>query len=390
MAPSSSIFRAPQEIHFGPGVVGTVGEVARRFAKRALVVTGAHSSKVSGALEAVRHSLAAAGVEVVVFDGVAHEPTLALVEEVRSFARSEGCQALIGLGGGSPVDVAKCGAGLFYSAEAVSAHFDGQVEMPDQALPWIAVPTTAGAGAEATPNAVVTDERTNVKKSLRSWEWLAKAAIVDPELTVACPERVTAYSGMDAFTQAVESYTSRNATPLTEGISFEAALQVAKGLPLAYDDGSDLEARTAVAWGATMAGVALANARLGAVHGFAHAVGTACNLPHGLVCAILLPWVIEYNLDVAAEKYARLARGLGVAEAADPADVAAVAFLDHVRALNAKFEIPATLGEVGLEREMIDAIVAQTLPSGSLAANPKSVPKEDLEAILLAQRTERE
>lgn len=385
MSQSSSIFRVPREIHFGRGVVASIGKVARDWADRALVVTGARSSKSSGVLAAVHHSLAAAGVDVVVFDRVAHEPTLGLVDEVRSLARSEGCQVLIGLGGGSPIDVAKCSAGLFYSPEEVRAHFEGRADMPEQVLPWIAVPTTAGAGAEATPNAVVTDERTNIKKSLRSWEWLAKAAIVDPELTLTCPKDVTAYSGMDALTQAVESYTSRKATPLTEAISFEAALQVARGLPRAYDDGSDLQARTAVAWGATMAGVALANARLGAVHGFAHAVGTACNLPHGLVCGILLPWVVEYNLDVAAEKYARLARGMGVVEASSSTDLAAQAFLTHVRELNAKLGIPATLGQVGLQPEMIDEIVAQTLPSGSLSANPKEVPKEDLEAMLLAQ-----
>lgn len=348
-------------------------------------MTGARSSKASGALEALNHSLAAAGMEAVLYDKVDREPTLRMVEEARALARSEGCQVILGLGGGSPVDVAKCAAGLFYSKEAVTAHFVGSAEIPDTALPWIAVPTTAGAGAEATPNAVVTDERTNVKKSLRSWGWLAKAALVDPALTLTCPKSVTAYSGMDAFTQAVEAYTSRYATPLTDGISYEAALQLARGLLKAYEGGDDLEARAAVAWGATMSGVALANARLGAVHGLAHAVGTACKLPHGLVCAILLPWVIEYNLDVAAAKYARLARGLGLAEEADGTEPAARVFLEYVRELNAKLGIPASLGEVGLERAMIPGIVDESLPSGSLAANPKQAPKEELEALLFAQ-----
>lgn len=380
-----SVFRTPGELHFGAGVVDVVGRIARAFGERALVITGARSSKASGALDAVGRSLEAAGVSVVVYDKVGHEPTLGMVEEARALARSEECHVLIGLGGGSPIDVAKCTAGLFHSPEPISAHFHGEAKPPERVLPWIAVPTTAGAGAEATPNAVLTDEETQVKQSLRSWDWLAKAAIVDPKLTLACPKSVTAYSGMDAFTQAVESYTSRNATPLTEGISFEAALQVAKGLPQAYENGADLEARTAVAWGATMAGVALANARLGAVHGFAHPVGVYYDLPHGMVCAILLPWVIEYNLDVAAAKYARLARALGVAAASSSDESAARDFVAYVRELNARLGIPAKLGEVGLERERIDEIVAQTLPSGSLAANPKDVPKEDLKAILLAQ-----
>lgn len=377
-------FRAPQETHFGAGAVSLAGPVARRFGERALVVTGARSAKASGALEAVAKSLEQAGVSMVLFDKVDREPTLRMVEEARRLAREEGCQVIIGLGGGSAIDAAKAAAGLFYSPAAVAEHFDELVPIPCRALPWIGIPTTAGAGAEATPNAVLIDERTRVKKSLRSWEWLAKAAIVDPMLTLACPKHVTAYSGMDAFVQAVESYTSRHATPLTESLSLQAAVQVAKGLLRAWEDGSDVEARTAVAWGATMAGIALANARLGAVHGFAHPVGSLCGLPHGLVCAVLLPAIIEYNFDVAAPKYARLARELGVSDAADHA-AAARAFLQYVRELNARLGIPATLGQVGLKRELVDEIVEQTLPSGSLAANPKPVPKEDLRAILLAQ-----
>jgi len=316
---------------------------------------------------------------------VGHEPTIRLVEEARALARREQCDLMIGLGGGSPIDTAKCAAGLFYSPEPVASHFRDGLEPPDRALPWIAVPTTAGAGAEATPNSVLIDEETKIKQSLRSWRWLAKAAIVDPQLTVSCPPTVTAYSGMDAFTQAVESYVSRHATPLTEAISFEAALQVAKALPRAYENGADLEARTAVAWGATMAGIALANARLGAVHGLAHPVGAFYSLPHGMVCAILLPWVIEYNLDVAASKYARLARALEVTAPASSDEGAARDFLAYVRELNARLGLPAKLGEVGLERERIDEIVKRTLPSGSLAANPKDVPEEDLKAMLYAQ-----
>ncbi len=385
MSQNQSIFRTPGEVHFGAGAVASVGRIAKTWGERALIITGARSAKTTGALDAVCQSLKAAGVSVVIYDKVGHEPTIRLVEEARALARSEQCDLMIGLGGGSPIDTAKCAAGLFYSPEPVASHFRDGLEPPDRALPWIAVPTTAGAGAEATPNSVLIDEETKIKQSLRSWRWLAKAAIVDPQLTVSCPPTVTAYSGMDAFTQAVESYVSRHATPLTEAISFEAALQVAKALPRAYENGADLEARTAVAWGATMAGIALANARLGAVHGFAHPVGAFYSLPHGMVCAILLPWVIEYNLDVAAPKYARLARALDVTAPASSDECAARDFLAYVRELNARLGIPAKLGEVGLERDRIDEIVKHTLPSGSLAANPKDVPEEDLKAMLAAQ-----
>lgn len=381
----STVFRTPGETHLGVGAVRMVGPIARRCGARALLVTGARSAKASGALDTVSESLQEAGVEVVLYDRVGREPTLGMVDEARQLARESACDLIIGLGGGSPIDAAKAVAGLFFSPRPTAAHFEGRVSLPDKTLPWIAIPTTAGAGAEATPNSVLINEETKVKKSIRSWAWLAKAAIVDPALTVACPKSVTAASGMDAFTQAVESYTSRHATPLTEGISLRAALEIARGLPRAWEDGGDIEARTAVAWGATMAGIALANARLGAVHGLAHPVGTLCGLPHGLACGILLPAVIEFNLDVAAPKYARLARELGAAGETSSTEAAARAFLAYVRELNARLGVPASLGEAGLTREMIDEIVEQTLPSQSLAANPKPASREDLRAILLAQ-----
>lgn len=385
MSADISTFRTPREVHFGAGTLSKVGSIARRYGQRALLVVGARSARASGALAGAVASLEQAGLPVTLFDKAGREPTVAMVQEALDLARSEQCDVVVGVGGGSPIDVAKAVAGLFYSSHTVAQHFAGGAELPEAVLPWIAVPTTAGAGAEATPNAVLTDEATLVKQSLRSWSWLAEAAVVDPVLTIPCPKSVTAHSGMDAFTQAVESYTSRWATPLTESISFEAVLQVASGLPRAYADGADLEARTQVAWGATMAGIALANARLGAVHGFAHPVGSLCNLSHGLTCAIMLPWVVEYNMDAAGEKYARLARALGAAPADSPATEAAQAFLKYVRDLNGQLGIPRSLGEVGLREDMIDEIVEQTLPSGSLAANPKPVPREDLKDILLRQ-----
>src|SRR5690606_2163449 len=157
MAQSGSIFRAPREVHFGPGVVDRVGRIVRAWADRALVVTGSRSARSSGALEAVLRSLAEAGVDAVVFDRVAQEPTLGLVDEARSLARKEGCRAVIGLGGGSPIDAAKCCAGLFYSSEPATAHFEGRAEIPERSLPWIGVPTTAGAGARSEERRVGTE-----------------------------------------------------------------------------------------------------------------------------------------------------------------------------------------------------------------------------------------
>lgn len=378
-----SAFRTPQQIIFGSGAVKQVGDIARRLGERVMVISGARSARASGALQTVADSLTEAGLTVTLFERVGNEPTVQLVNEAIQEARRRQCNVFVGLGGGSPIDTAKCVAGLFHSSAEVQDHFYDKEPLPEQCMPWIAIPTTAGAGAEVTPNAVLTDEEANIKKSVRSWQWLAQAAIVDPNLTITCSPKVTAYSGMDALTQAIESYTSVGATPLTEGISYEATLRIGRNIQRAVQHGDDAAARTEVAWGATMAGVALANARLGAVHGFAHPVGTSLQIPHGLACAVMLPWVIQYNTDVVANKYSLLAKGLGLASS-DSSDVeGAQALLQFVMNLNEQFGIPANLRTLGLRREVISDIVKQTMPSGSLASNPKTMSEADVEQMLI-------
>lgn len=375
-------FCAPRVIVCRWGASGAVGEIVSTLGKRALLVTGAKSARESGVLARIQGHLTAAGVSVVVFDRAGHEPTTDLVDEARRTARNEQCDVIVALGGGSVLDLGKATAGLFYSTRTTHDHMASDGEIPERRLPWVALPTTAGSGAEATPNAVLTDVPTGIKKSLRSWNWLADAAIVDPELTLSLPPEVTAYTGMDALTQAIESFTSRGATPLTDGISLEAARIIGENLLPAYLHGEDGQARESMAWGSLMAGIALANARLGAVHGFAHPVGVHCQIPHGMACAILLPWVMEYNFDVAGDKYARLARSLHLVGTSTSTPEAAEALIQFIRKLNRDMGIPAKLAAVGLTKDLIPKIVDETMPSGSLAANPRKATREDLVAIL--------
>ena len=262
-----------------------------------LVVTGSRSAASSGTLDRVRTYLEG-GPERDVMPVVREEPTDAVVDELRAAIRSEGCTGVVAVGGGSSLDAGKAAAGLSYSEASTHEHMVGKAAIPSHGLPWIGVPTTAGSGAEMTPNAVLIDTVTGIKKSLRSWSWLAHAAIVDPDLTLTMPPQITAASGMDALTQAIESYTSTGATPLTEAISLEAAKRIAGHLLRAYTAPHDRKAREQVAWGSMMAGLALANARLGAAR-FRTSVG--CGLAHGLACAILLPSVIRFNAPVAGE-----------------------------------------------------------------------------------------
>lgn len=376
-------FRAPATF-FGWGAVDKVAEIARGTGKRALLLH-ARSARPSGTVDRIAAGLRRAGVEFAAVAAPPGEPTDASVDAVRRLLHEHRCDVLIAVGGGSVLDLGKCAAGLYASAAPTHVHMTGEADPPPDALPWIAVPTTAGSGAEMTPNAVIIDVPTGIKKSLRSWGWLARAAVVDPELTLTVPPRVTAYTGMDALTQAIESFISRHATPLTEAVSLAAAAQIGPHLVRAFRDGTDRAARTALAWGSMMAGLALANARLGAVHGFAHPVGTRLGINHGLACAVLLPAVLEYNLPAAEEKYARLAAALGLVSGPVGTPEAARRLLAFVRDLNAQLGVPPTLAALGLTREMIPDIVRETLPSGSLAANPRPATAAELAAILEGQ-----
>lgn len=369
----------PPVIRFGRGCIADLGRETSRMGNRALLVTGRRFLKETGILDRVLEILEQAGVATTLFDGVSPEPVVDMAEEAREHLCREKCNVVIGIGGGSVLDTAKSVAALAGAPGAMAEYLAGrQVEGPS--LPWVAVPTTAGTGSEATPAAVFTDPARHAKTSMRGREFMAAAALVDPELMAFAPASITAYSGMDALTQAIESLSSRFATPLTRPLSLQAAELVIRHLPRAVASGRDMEARENMALGSLMAGMALANARLGAVHGLAHPVGHRCRQPHGLVCAVLLPAVMDFNLPAAAGDYALLADRLGLPGRDDTEK--ARALLEQVRDLNHRLGIPSRLGDLGLKEEDIPALAQQALPSGSTRANPREVSLEDLMTIL--------
>ncbi|MGB4504075.1 MAG: iron-containing alcohol dehydrogenase [Syntrophaceticus sp.] len=376
-------FLVPQRIIFGPGCAGRLGAETRIFGKKLLLCMGKGSLQASGMIERVIGPLEAAGLEIIYCGGIAPEPTLGSVEESLKIAREYEVDLVVGVGGGSVLDVAKATAGLYNGDGMVKEYFEGK-ELEQPGLPWIAVPTTAGSGAEVTKNAVLSDPDSGRKQSIRWDSWLARVAVVDPVLTMTMPRHITAQSGMDALTHALEAYTSRWAYPMTDGLALEAAVLICRNLYSAYSKGSEKEARQQVSLGSLMAGIALNNARVGAVHALAHPVGMRYHLAHGLVCAVLLPQIMEFNLHAVAEKYARVAKELHLAENdADSAD-AAERLVHFVRMLQKRMQIPGKLGEVGLLEEDIPGIAEAALPSGSLAANPRAVVYSDLVNILEA------
>ena len=363
------VFYSPGRMVTGRRSLEELGAETRRLGGRALVVTGQSALRAAGVTERAQQSLGAAGVSVVLFEAAPPEPDVGVVDAGRKRFAQDGCDVVVGMGGGSAMDVAKAVGALARVAGPCAEHFSDRT-VPDRGVPIVAVPTTSGTGAEVTRNAVLCDPQRGVKQSIRGDAVLPSAVVLDPELTVSGPPDVTAASGMDALTQAIESYLSIHATPLTEGLSLQAVRLIAANLERAFTNGQDVEAREAMAYGSLSAGLALGSARLGAVHGIAHPLGFRYHIPHGRVCAALLAPVMRLNRSAARDKYDVLGEIVG----GDPADWA--------EGLLDRMGLARRLAEDGLCEADMPAIAQQSMPSGSLKANPHPMTEQDVMTIL--------
>ena len=363
----------PAKVRFGSGCFAETSAEAAALGSRVLVVCGRTAMRRSGTLQKLLDSLASARVASLVFDRVDHDPTCDMVDKGAALARSESCGLVIGLGGGSSIDAAKAIAIMAPHEGATEEYHDRQREFTEPPLPLVAVPTTAGSGAEVTGNAVLTNATTRAKKSLRGGRMGAAVALVDPELTLSMPPALTAHAGMDAFTQAVECYLSRAAQPVADVLSIRAVELLYANLQGAVADGKAMQHRQPVMLGSLLAGLAFANAGLGAVHGLAHPIGSWADLPHGLTCAILLPHILEFNYPVCRDRLADLARVMGVGGASD--------VLDAVRGLNDRLGIPETFTNTTYSEELLPRIL-RDCRSNSMRNNPREMSDEDILKIL--------
>jgi alcohol dehydrogenase class IV len=366
--------RSPNEVIFGTGCRAQTGAQAAFYGHHALLVTGRHFALASGLTAELTASLQAAGVRVTPFAQVEAEPSLATVERGRAAFQSAGCDLVVAAGGGSALDAGKAIGALATCRESVAHYFAGAA-IPGPGHPIIALPTTSGTGAEVTPNAVFTDPATCHKASLRGPSLMPRVALVDPEVTVPLPPEQTAWSGLDALTQAIEAYTSRGAHGVSDSLAREATGQISASLARAVAAGDDLEARSALARGSLLAGLALASARLGLVHGLAHPLGALYHLPHGQVCGLLLPTVMRFNLPVAGSKYAELAAAMGLAATPE-------ALIEAVQRLAAAVGVTGQLGPHGLREADFPRLIPPTLASGSTQHNPRAVDEAAVRQLL--------
>ena len=364
-------FATANRIIFGAGQIKQLPDLARAHGSSALVVVGKHSERT----DAIRSMLSARGISVTPFS-VPREPTLELVTEGAAEARLHRCESVIGIGGGSVLDAAKAIAALTTNREPALTYLEvigkGQ-PLQSRPLPTIAIPTTAGSGAEVTRNAVLTSLEHRVKASLRHPWMLPNVALIDPELARSMPPHITAATGMDALSQLVEPFVSTKANPMTDAFCREGLDLVARSLRRAFEN--DATAREDMALASLFGGLALANAGLGAVHGFAAPFGAMFDAPHGAVCAALLAPVMRANLQ-GSQRFEEIARRLNGKAAACAED--AIAWVKNVaKDLN----IPG-LASFGLREEHFSDLIAKAKIASSMRANPIALTDAQLTEIL--------
>jgi len=376
-------FATVGRIIFGAGVLDQAGAIAASLGRRALVITGADPGRAAPLLE----RLDAAGIVCAAFT-VAAEPTVERVQEGAARARESACDMVIAFGGGSAIDAGKAIAALLTNGGdpldylEVIGHGQPLTQPP---APVIAIPTTAGTGAEVTRNAVLAVPAQRVKVSLRSVLMLPRVALVDPVLTYTLPPGVTATTGLDALTQLIEPFVTRKTNALTDALCRDAIPRAARALPRAVADGRDAAAREDMAYASLCGGLALANAGLGAVHGFAGPLGGMFDAPHGAICAALLPHVMAANSAILAERqpdspvlarYAEIARLLTGRADATPADGAA-----WVADLVAALGIPP-LSRYGLSEADFPALLDASARASSMKGNPVELSRDEMADIL--------
>ncbi|MEF2073985.1 iron-containing alcohol dehydrogenase [Consotaella aegiceratis] len=364
----------------GPGSVADVpAELAARGLKRPLIVTDKVLAEI-GLVAPLVDAMKAEGIEAVVYDGVIPNPTVPVVEEAYAMLRGNACDCIVGVGGGSPIDTAKAVRILSANPGPITL-YEGVGKVEKEGLFLVAVNTTAGTAAEVTSNAVITDPVAQVKMVIIDAKIIPDISVNDPEMMTGIPAPVTAATGMDALTHAIEAYVAKGAHVLTDHAALEAIRLISKYLPRAVADGKDLEAREMLAYGQFIAGLAFNSAGLGLVHAMAHQPGAVKDLPHGVCNAILMPVVEEFNRPYAVERFARIAEAMGVDTANMNTEQASKAAVEAIRELAVKVGIPKGFSELGVTEEDFPLWVEKAQKDPCAPGNPVAATDEQILAL---------
>ncbi len=371
----------PPKIISGPGSVKELPSVIKsKGLKKMMIVTDKGLMSLN-LLDGLFEGLKAEGIDYVVYDKTQPNPSIDNIEEVRSLYLDNGCEGFIAFGGGSPMDCAKAAGARVVRPNKTVQKMRGQLKVIKKLPPFFAVPTTAGTGSETTLAAVVTDTKTHEKYALNDPRLRPGYAVLDPELTVGLPPHITSTTGMDALTHAVEAYIGHSNTKETSAKAEQATKMIFENLETAYNNGSDIHAREQMLLASHYAGIAFTRAYVGNVHAIAHNLGGFYGVPHGLANAIILPYVLDYYGDTAYERLARLSEFAGVAKDGQSDEEKAKAFIQEIRDMNARMNIPDKIDKI--QESDIPTIAQRALREANpLYPVPKIMDLEDCMGVI--------
>lgn len=376
-------FKVPTQIVFGVGAALKVGTFCKKLnGTKAFVTSGQTVSKTENFAGLVS-DLEQSGISCTVYTHIPPEPTVEEVDRISKLLEESGCDILIAVGGGSTIDTSKALAMLKRNGGSVRDYlFGGSKTIGKPSLPLIAVPTTAGSGSEVTAASVISDPQQNTKLSVTHEYLIPKVAVIDPILHKDMPPFITATTGMDALTHAIEAYVSRHANPVSDAYAAEAIRLISCNLREAARNPDNIEARSQMAIASVLAGLAFTNGGLGAVHGISQSMGGVAHVAHGLGNAVLLPYVMEHNLVGRPERFAEIAHMFG--EKVDHLSIqdASLQAVKAVRRLCVDLQIPLKIREVGISQEMFPTIVEETMKYRLLPQNPVALKTQDVYSIL--------
>lgn len=374
-------FIMPTKIVSGMGAKTEIAREAKSFgAQRVLIITDPGLSR-TGIPLAVADGLKKDGLSVTLFDAVESDPSIATAHKAAEQAQGVEAEVLIAIGGGSSIDTAKSAALLMTNGGCLK-EYAGVGKVKNAALPVIAVPTTAGTGSEVTIFAVMSDPEHDEKFTVSSPMIAPRVAVMDPELTVKLPPAITAFTGMDALTHAIEAYGSVIAQPATDSLALHAIKMIIASLPIAVHRGDNINARENMLQASLLAGIAFNSAFLGLAHAIASPLGGHFHVPHGLANAVMLPYVMEFNLPAAVEKYAVIAKRLELGTAAEPSRALAEKTVAAVTQLARDINIPARLREVGAKEDVLPFVACDALKSIQLKFNTRLATERDILELL--------
>lgn len=374
-------FIVPGKIISGSGALEAAESALKAFGKKALIVTDKVMIDLGNCAK-VEAALKNEGIYYVIYSDITGEPTDVMIDGGVKVYKENGCDFIVALGGGSPIDSMKAIASLIENGGSISDYMGKVIDVP--VPPMVAIPTTAGTGSEATQFTIITDTKKDIKMLLKGAVLMPTLAIIDPQFTMTAPPKITAATGLDALCHAVEAYTSRKAQTLSDTFAVSAVKRIFKFLPVAFKDGKNEEARVEMSVAALEAGIAFNNASVTIIHGMSRPIGALFHVAHGLSNAMLMKECLKFALPGAYDRFADLGRAIGAAKVEESDEVAAEKFLTEIENITNVLETP-TLEEYGIDREkffsVIDKMAFDAMASGSPQNTKRDVSEEDVKQI---------